>query len=136
MDMVDTLLEQVSIEATDATAAREGTAGLPLLPTAAEGKAIVAKFFRALGDPSRLALLQYITEGERNGTDCVRYLHLSQSRVSSHLACLVDCGYKTVRRSGRFAYYRVSDPRVLQLVQLGTELASANAASVAACTRT
>ncbi len=130
--MVDTLLEQATVEATDQ---KEGT-GLALLPAAAEGKAIVAKFFRALGDPSRLALLQYIAEGERNGTDCVRYLHLSQSRVSSHLACLVECGYITVRRSGRFAYYKVSDPRVLQLVQLGTELASANAASVAACTRT
>lgn len=126
------MLEQATVEATDQ---REGT-GLSLLPAAAEGKAIVAKFFRALGDPSRLALLQYIAEGERNGTDCVRYLHLSQSRVSSHLACLVECGYITVRRSGRFAYYKVSDPRVLQLVQLGTELASANAASVAACTRT
>lgn len=126
------MLEQATVEATDQ---REGT-GLALLPAAAEGKAIVAKFFRALGDPSRLALLQYIAEGERNGTDCVRYLHLSQSRVSSHLACLVECGYITVRRSGRFAYYKVSDPRVLQLVQLGTELASANAASVAACTRT
>jgi DNA-binding transcriptional ArsR family regulator len=46
----------------------------------------------------------------------VRHIGLSQGRVSVHLACLADCGYVQVRRAGRFARYKVADPRVADLV--------------------
>lgn len=106
-----------------------------LVPETPEGRAVLAKFFRALGDPTRLALLAFIAGAERTGTDCVEHLGIAQSRVSAHLACLATCGFVTARREGRFVYYCVRDPRVLQLVGLGVDLAADNAASVAACTR-
>ena len=96
---------------------------------------VVAKFFRALGDPTRLRLLEFLLDGEHTGTDCVAVAGLSQGRVSTHLGCLADCGYVQVRREGRFAYYRVSDPRVAQLVMLARSLAADNAAAWAACDR-
>jgi ArsR family transcriptional regulator, cadmium/lead-responsive transcriptional repressor len=40
-----------------------------------------------------------------------------------------------VRRTGRFAYYRVADLRVAELVLLGRSLAAENAAALAACIR-
>jgi len=58
-----------------------------------------------------------------------------EGRVSAHLACLSDCGYVAVRRDGRFAYYRVTDPRIADLVLLGRVLAADNAAALAACMR-
>lgn len=95
---------------------------------------LVAKFFRALGDPTRLDLLQFLVErGEATGSDCVERAGLSQGRVSAHLACLVSCGLVTVRRQGRYAYYRVIDDRVAQLVRLGTEMTADHARSIAAC---
>lgn len=106
-----------------------------LLPPTAEGRAVVAKFIRALGDPTRLALVEFLLDAEHTGTECVEHVGLSQGRVSAHLACLVNCGYLQVRREGRFAYYRLSDPRVAALVTLARELAADNAAAVAACTR-
>jgi DNA-binding transcriptional ArsR family regulator len=96
---------------------------------------VVAKFFRALGDPTRLRLLEFLLDTEHTVTDCVAVAGLSQGRVSTHLGCLADCGYVQVRREGRFAYYRVADPRVAQLVMLARSLAADNAAALVACDR-
>ncbi|MGH3516342.1 MAG: ArsR/SmtB family transcription factor, partial [Haloechinothrix sp.] len=73
--------------------------------------------------------------GERSVSDCVRHVGLAQSRVSTHLACLADCGYVQVRRGGRFSYYRVADPRVAEVVHLARTLAADNAAALASCMR-
>lgn len=112
-----------------------GTSALVLLPAAADGVELLAKFFRALGDPARLRLLEFLLSAEHTVTECVRHVGLSQGRVSVHLACLADCGYVQVRRVGRFAWYRVADPRVADLVTLGRALAADNAAALAECVR-
>ncbi len=120
------------------TATEEAAPGRPLpglIPTDPVGRQVVAKFFRALGDPTRLALLEFCASGERQGTECVRHVHLSQGRVAAHLACLVTCGLLTVRRDGRSAFYSVRDPRVLELLRLSLGLVAEQAAEIASCTR-
>ena len=111
-----------------------GAAGT-LLPAAADGVEVVAKFFRALGDPARLRLLEFLLPAEHTVSECVAHIGLSQGRVSAHLACLADCGYVQVRRSGRFAWYKVADLRVADLVMLARALAADNAAALADCVR-
>jgi ArsR family transcriptional regulator, cadmium/lead-responsive transcriptional repressor len=106
-----------------------------LLPTEAGGVELVAKFFRALSDPTRLRLLEFLLHEERTGIECVQHTGLSQGRISSHLGCLADCGYVQVRRDGRYTYYRASDPRVAEIVLLARSLAIANADALAACVR-
>ena len=106
-----------------------------LLPTDLGGVEMVAKFFRALGDPARLRLLEFLLPAEHTVSECVRHVGLSQGRVSVHLACLAGCGYVQVRRAGRFAYYRVADPRVADLVVLARSLAADNAAALSDCVR-
>ena len=113
--------------------ARATTAAL--LPVDSGGVQVVAKFFRALGDPVRLRLLEFLLSAEHTVTECVAQVGLSQGRVSSHLSCLADCGYVTLRRAGRFSYYRVADPRVADLVLLARALAAENTASLASCVR-
>jgi ArsR family transcriptional regulator, cadmium/lead-responsive transcriptional repressor len=95
----------------------------------------VAKFFRALGDPTRLRLLEFLLEEEHTVSECVAHVGLSQGRVSVHLACLADCGYVACRRAGRNAFYRVADPRVAELVTLAHALAADNACALADCQR-
>src|SRR5487761_1099562 len=104
-----------------------------LLPESAGGVEVVARFFRALGDPARLRLLEFLLGGERTVTECVAQIGLSQGRVSSHLACLAGCGYVEGRRDGRFTRYKVADPRVADLVVLARSMAADNAAALAAC---
>jgi len=106
-----------------------------LLPEESGGVAMVAKFFRALGDPTRLRLLEFLLHEEHTVTECIAHVGLSQGRVSTHLACLADCGYVQVRRLGRNAFYSVADPRVADLVVLAHALAEDNCAALTACMR-
>lgn len=106
-----------------------------LLPSEPTGRAVIAKFFRALGDGTRLRLLEFVLHDEKTVTQCVDHVGLAQSRVSSHLACLADCGFVTTRREGRYVYYRVSDPRVAELVLLARALSADNAAALSDCMR-
>ncbi|MBT2674100.1 winged helix-turn-helix transcriptional regulator [Streptomyces sp. ISL-14] len=94
-----------------------------------------ARFFRALSDPTRLKLLEFILRGERTSADCVDHAGISQPRVSVHLSCLVDCGYITARRDGKKLRYSVGDPRVVDLVGLARSLAADNAAALDCCPR-
>ncbi|KAB2343734.1 ArsR/SmtB family transcription factor [Actinomadura rudentiformis] len=95
----------------------------------------VATFFRALADPTRLKLMEFILGGERTSADCVAHAGISQPRVSVHLSCLVDCGYVTARRDGKKLRYSIGDPRVADLVVLARALAADNAAALACCPR-
>lgn len=106
-----------------------------VLPQNENGVAVVAKFFRALGDPTRLRLLEFLLNTEHTVTECVHHVGLAQSRTSTHLRCLADCGYVRVRRAGRHAYYTVADPRVAQLVLLAHALAADNHTALCACHR-
>jgi DNA-binding transcriptional ArsR family regulator len=106
-----------------------------LLPSEPTGRAVIAKFFRALGDPTRLRLLEFLLQEEKSVSECVEHVGLAQSRVSTHLACLADCGFVTMRREGRYVYYRVTDPRVAELVLLGRALSADNVAALSDCIR-
>ncbi|MFF3229030.1 ArsR/SmtB family transcription factor [Nocardia suismassiliense] len=103
--------------------------------TACTHLSTTAKFFRALADPTRLNLLEFILAGERTSAECVAHAGISQPRVSVHLSCLADCGYVTARRDGKKLRYSVGDPRVADLVLLARALATDNAAALTCCTR-
>ena len=122
------VMEQTSEDAADLTPAR-----MLLLPADPAGVAVLVTVFRALGDATRLRLLAFLLDGEHTVTECVEHVGLAQGRVSAHLACLADCGYVEVRRSSRYAYYRVSDPRVVEIVHLARNLAADNAAALTSC---
>ncbi|MFF7890183.1 ArsR/SmtB family transcription factor [Streptomyces sp. NPDC007896] len=94
-----------------------------------------ARFFRALSDPTRLKLLEFVLAGERTSAECVEHTGISQPRVSVHLSCLVDCGYIASRRDGRKLRYSVGDPRVADLVVLARSLAADNVAALDCCPR-
>src|SRR5574337_1549609 len=86
-----------------------------------------AKFFRGLGDPTRLKILEILLEGEKSVSDLVRRLGIQQGRVSNHLACLKWCGYVTAGSKGRYTFYRIADQRVKRILQLSREMVAKNA---------
>lgn len=108
---------------------------VPAVPDDPAGRDLLARFYRALGDPTRLALLAFCAGAERTGNECVAHAGLSQGRVSAHLACLVSCGLVSVRRAGRYAYYEVTDPRVAELVATASRVVADHAAAIAACAK-
>ncbi|MGH3570626.1 MAG: ArsR/SmtB family transcription factor [Pseudonocardiaceae bacterium] len=78
---------------------------------------VVAKAFAALADPIRLRIVEILAErGECSARELVNKLPVSQPRVSVHLRCLTDCGFTTVRREGRRAYYQLAAPHIAALL--------------------
>jgi DNA-binding transcriptional ArsR family regulator len=93
----------------------------------------VAKYFRGLGDATRMRILELLTDGERSVGELVELLGEPQPKVSNHLACLRWCRFVDSRREYRTVYYQVADPRVLEIIRLARALLSDNAEHVAAC---
>lgn len=106
------------------------------LPSAPLATDLVAKYFRGLGDPSRLRILELLRgEEELSVGDLVERLGLPQPKVSNHLACLRWCGFIEARREGRTVYNRIADPRVAEMLDLAESLLADNAEHVGACCR-
>ena len=104
------------------------------LPSAPLSTDLVAKYFRGLGDASRLRILELLREeGELTVGALVQRLGLPQPKVSNHLACLRWCGFIEARREGRTVYNRIADPRVVAMLDLAGSLLADNAEHVAAC---
>lgn len=96
----------------------------------------MAKYFRGLGDPTRVRILELLEEaGELSVTELVAAVGEPQPKVSNHLACLRWCGFVDSHREGRMMRYRITDGRVSQLLALGRALLADNAEHVAACRR-
>ena len=96
---------------------------------------IVAKYFRGLGDPTRVRILELLAAGELSVGELAEALGEPQPKVSNHLACLRWCGFVESRREQRTIYYRVADGRVERILKLARELLEQNEAHVAACRR-
>lgn len=110
---------------------------VPVVPTASAPETdpadLLARVFHGLSDPTRLRIVQLLLDGEKNVGELVAALGAPQGRVSSHLMCLRWCGFVTTRRAGKYVYYRVSDPRVIELVRLAQDLLIDHAQMVASC---
>jgi len=106
------------------------------LPSAPAKSDLVAKYFRGLGDPTRLRILELLRdEGELSVGELASLLGVAQPKVSNHLACLRWCGFIEARREHRVVYNRIADTRVEQLLELGHALLEDNEEHVAACCR-
>jgi ArsR family transcriptional regulator, cadmium/lead-responsive transcriptional repressor len=103
------------------------------LPDAPTESDLLAKYFRVLGDRTRLGILALLGEGERPVNELALTLRESQPKISNHLACLRWCGFVTTRREHRTVYYRLADERVQAVIALGRELLNDNEEHVALC---
>jgi len=80
-----------------------------------EALRMVAERFRALGDPTRLRILNTLMQGESSVQDLVGNTGLEQSNVSRHLSVLRREGVVERRAEGNRAVYSISDPTIVQL---------------------
>ena len=76
---------------------------------------LVARRFKALGEPARLELLAALQQGERSVSQLVEGTGRGQPNVSQHLKELVNAGLVAARREGTRAYYRIADPFVSRI---------------------
>jgi DNA-binding transcriptional ArsR family regulator len=106
------------------------------LPDSPAASDLVAKYFRGLGDPLRVRILELLrAEGELSVGEIVERVGEPQPKVSNHLACLRWCGFVEARRDHRTVLNRVADERVVEMLDLAQALLADNAEHVAACCR-
>jgi DNA-binding transcriptional ArsR family regulator len=78
---------------------------------------LIAERFRALGEPTRIKLLDGLRKGEATVIELTELIGTTQQNVSKHLGVLQRCGIVARRKQGNFAYYRIVDEGVFDLCE-------------------
>src|ERR1035437_5323471 len=99
------------------------------LPTSLEK---VSDLLQAISPEPRLEILSAIGGGEA----CVCHLEAAlgyrQAYISQQLMALREAGLLSTRRDGKYIYYRLEKPEILEMVELAARLAGLDMSVVAA----
>lgn len=97
--------------------------------------AAAARFFRVLGDPTRLRILELLNSRESTVGDLVAAVQQPQPRVSTHLACLRHCGFVSTERRGKEIVYRAALEGLDELLERAATSFEPIVQRLATCTR-
>jgi ArsR family transcriptional regulator len=75
-----------------------------------------AKIFKALSDPVRIEILEFLRDGEKCVCKIVPHVDLIQPVVSRHLKILKNCGMVTKRKEGNKRFYSVAEPQIFKII--------------------
>jgi DNA-binding transcriptional ArsR family regulator len=78
----------------------------------------VASYFQVLAEPTRLALLNLLRDGDRNVGELAQLTGSTSANVSRHLTQLMRHGLVARESRGTSVYYRMADASVYQLCDL------------------
>jgi DNA-binding transcriptional ArsR family regulator len=81
-----------------------------------------AEMFRSFAHPTRIRVLEVLVDGEQSVGALADVLNLDLPPLSQHLAVLRNAHIVTTRREGSMVFYRVSDPRMSQLLVTAKQL--------------
>ncbi len=81
-----------------------------------------ADMLKAMAHPTRLQILDLLKDGEECVCMIVPELKMEQSNVSRHLNILKKEGLVSSRKEGLKVFYRVTDPKVFELINASSEL--------------
>ena len=73
-------------------------------------------FFKALSDPTRLRILDYIKEGEKCICEIIPYTGKSQPCVSQHLKVLKHADLINERKDGTKIMIKVSNAEIFKII--------------------
>lgn len=85
---------------------------------------VVSQTFKALGDPTRIRILNLLCKEERSVNDIANTLGLSQSTVSHQLRFLKNIRLVKFRREGTTMYYSEDDHHIMNLLMQAIEHAT------------
>jgi ArsR family transcriptional regulator, cadmium/lead-responsive transcriptional repressor len=98
-------------------------------------RSAAARFFRVLGDPTRLQILQLLDARELTVGELVAAVGQPQPRVSTHLACLRYCGFVTTERRGKEIVYSLAFRGIDRVIANAEVVLEPIAERLATCTR-
>ena len=78
----------------------------------------ISNIFQALGEPTRLRILDYIDEkGKACTIELSKLLGKDKSVIFRHMKTLVDTGILLPERKGLSIYYRISKPNIIKFIE-------------------
>jgi DNA-binding transcriptional ArsR family regulator len=77
-----------------------------------------AEIFRALAHPTRIAIVEALSGGERGVTALVDLLSIEQANLSQHLGVLRAKRVVSARKAGNQVYYALRDPVLANVLEL------------------
>lgn len=77
-----------------------------------------AKILRALSDPIRLELLDFLSGSERCVCEILPAFPRSQSTISKHLNILYEADILEKRIDGKRTLYKVKNPHIFELIRV------------------
>jgi ArsR family transcriptional regulator len=83
---------------------------------------IKAEFFKTLGHPARIRVLEVLREGEHSVSDLVPEVGLEASHLSQQLAVLRRANLVQTRREGTSVVYSVSNPMIFELLDVARRI--------------
>jgi DNA-binding transcriptional ArsR family regulator len=77
-----------------------------------------AQIFQALANPTRIAMVDALRDGEMSAGALMARLNLEQANASQHLAVLRGKQVVVNRRAGNQVYYSLRDPVLIDVLDL------------------
>lgn len=81
-----------------------------------------AEFFKALGHPLRIRVLELLSDRERSVSELLEETGVEQPHLSQQLGVLRRASIVVTRREGANVVYALADPRIAQLLAVSREL--------------
>jgi len=81
-----------------------------------------AEVIQAAGHPIRLAIIDYLKDGEQCVCDIAEHVGAKRSNVSRHLSLMLSAGVVDCRKDGLKALYRLRTPCILNFIKCVTQV--------------
>ena len=79
-----------------------------------------AEILKALGQPTRLKIIDFLRDGERCVCEIFPAIGEEQSNTSRHLNMMLAAGVLSRRKDGLKIYYAIKHPEILEVMDMVT----------------
>lgn len=80
--------------------------------------------FKALADPTRLEIVDMISNGELCACKILERFNITQPSLSHHMKILCDCGLVRGRKEGKWTYYSLDEKEIQNFKDILTKITS------------
>lgn len=80
-----------------------------------------AEILKALAHPFRVAIVDFLKDGEKCVCDIANYVGAERSNVSRHLAVMLNAGVLRCRKDGLMVFYELRTPCILNFLNCATQ---------------
>ena len=87
---------------------------------------VKAEFFKTLGHPARIRILEVLRDGERPVSELIPEVGIEASHLSQQLGIMRRANLIQVRKVGSNVYYSVTEPLLFELLEVAKRIITAS----------